>query len=216
MPRETYQADMDSVREELLLLSEMAAGAVTESVRILRDRLMVEGEELIEADHLVNSKCKDIEEACTEIIALQQPVARDLRFLISAMHISRELERIADYAKGICILNGKITPGEHLKPLVDVPRMAELTCGMLRDALAAFLEEDVDRAREIPGRDSEIDRMYAQVYRELLTHVMENPVRIHDAMMLAFVAHNLERGADRVVNICERIIYYATGEVVDY
>ncbi len=213
--RETYEAELDSIREALMRLSRMAEISVMESVRILKNRLFEEGEKLIQGDKVINRKCLEIEEACLNIIATQQPVAGDLRFIFAGMQIAMELERIADYAKGIAAINMRISPGEHVKPLIDIPRMSDKACEMLRKAIDAFLNKDIAAIEEIPPMDVEIDLLYEQVYRELLTHVMQRPEIINDAMMLTFVAHNLERVGDRVVNICERVVYLCTGEVVD-
>lgn len=215
MVRETYEAEMNSLREELLRLSRMTENALGESVRILRDRLFNEGEALILNDENINLQCHDIEEQCLNIIATQQPVAGDLRFLFATMQIAMELERIADYAKGIAVINSRIPPGSHIKPLVDIPRMQKKAGEMLELSIDAFLDRDVEAAEKLPAMDVEIDLLYEQVYRELVTHVMQNPERIADAMLLTFAAHNLERVGDRVVNICERVVYLCTGEVVD-
>ena len=131
------------------------------------------------------------------------------------LQISNELERIADYAKGIARINEMIGEQPLVKPLVDVPRMAEITTSMLEDAIRTFLEEDEETARTIPGSDVEVDMLYNQIHRELLTYVMTSPEVMEQAMMPIWVAHNLERVGDRVVNICERIIFTLTGEVVD-
>jgi len=213
--RETYEAEMDSIRESLMRLSRMAELSVQESVRILKNRLFKEGEELIRNDDVINGNCVEIEEACLSIIATQQPVAGDLRFIFAAMQIAMELERIADYGKGIAVINKELSPGEHVKPLVDIPRMSVKACEMLRKSIESFLNRDIAAAEEIPSMDVEIDLLYEQIYKELITHVMQKPEIINDAMMLTFVAHNLERVGDRVVNICERVVYLCTGEVVD-
>jgi phosphate transport system protein len=216
MPRESYESSLQTVREELQVLADMTAVAVSDSVRILRDRRMDEGNALIENDLVINKKCRDIEEACLNLVATQQPVAGDLRFLFSAMQIALQLERIADYGKGIARINAGMPPGPHVQPLLDIPRMSGVAVSMLKDAIDAFLYQDAEAAARIPARDVELDLLYSQVYRVLLTHVMQEPKRIDDALKLTFVAHNLERVGDRVVNICERVIYYLTGEVVDF
>jgi len=216
MPRESYESNLQTVREELQLLADMAAEAVSESVRILRDRRMDDGDALIARDIIINKKCHDIEEACLHLVATQQPVAGDLRFLFSAIQIAMQLERIADYGKGIARINAGMPPGPHVQPLLDIPRMSGVAVSMLREAIDAFLSQDAEAASRIPARDVELDLLYSQVYRVLLTHVMQEPRRIDDALKLTFVAHNLERVGDRVVNICERVIYYLTGEVVDF
>jgi phosphate transport system protein len=215
MARETYEAEMMALREELLKLSRMTDRALESSVGILKDRLFDRGEALIEDDEKINLVCHGIEENCLNIIATQQPVAGDLRFIFATMQIAMELERIADYAKGIAVINARISPGEHIKPLVDIPRMRQKAGEMLELSIDAFLRCDVDSARRIPAMDVEMNLLYEQVYRELVTRVMESPERIADAMLLTFAAHNLERVGDRVINICERVVYLCTGEVVD-
>ncbi len=215
MGRELFESELNEVRQRLLSLSREAVEAVRESIEVLKARDMNRGRELIEHDESINYHCYEVEEACLNIIATQQPVAGDLRLLFSVLQISNELERIADYAKGIARINAKIGDEGLIKPLVDVPRMAEITSSMLEDAIRAFLEEDESAARGIPGRDVEVDMLYNQIHRELLTYVMTAPTVMEQAMMLIWVAHNLERVGDRVVNICERVIFTLTGEVVD-
>jgi phosphate transport system protein len=215
MARETYEAEMNSLREELVKLSRMAENALDKSVKILKDRLFTEGDELILNDEKINLQCHDIEEQCLNIIATQQPVAGDLRFLFATMQIAMELERIADYAKGIAVINRKIPSGSHILPLVDIPRMQRKAEEMLELSIDAFLNRDIEIAERLPAMDVEIDMLYEQVFRKLVTHVMQNPDNIADAMLLTFAAHNLERVGDRVINICERVVYLCTGEVVD-
>ncbi|MBN2587850.1 MAG: phosphate signaling complex protein PhoU [Candidatus Fermentibacteraceae bacterium] len=215
MARETYEAEMNSLREEMLRLSRMTDRALASSIEILRDRLFEQGEKLIREDEEINLVCYHIEESCLNIIATQQPVAGDLRFIFATMQIAMELERIADYAKGIAVINRRISPGDHIKPLIDIPRMQHKAGEMLEMAIDAFLKCDIESARRIPSMDVEINLLYEQVYRELVTRVMENPRRIADAMLLTFAAHNLERVGDRVINICEKVVYLCTGDVVD-
>jgi len=215
MARETYEAEMNALREEMLKLSNMTNRALERSIVILRDRSFDEGEKLIEDDEEINLACHHIEESCLNIIATQQPVAGDLRFIFATMQIAMELERIADYAKGIAVINRKIPPGSHIKPLIDIPRMQQKAREMLEMSMDSFLKCDLDSARRIPSMDVEINLLYEQVYRELVTRVMESPERIADAMLLTFAAHNLERVGDRVINICERVVYLCTGDVVD-
>jgi len=140
-------------------------------------------------------------------------MARDLRILASTLEVASELERIGDYAKGIaniCLMMGKEPP---IKPLVDIPYMAKITTEMLRKALAAFVEANAETAREIPQEDDLVDGLYNQVFRELITYMIADPSTIDRANFLMWVAHNLERAADRVTNICERAIYVATGQM---
>jgi len=164
----------------------------------------------------VNDARFDIEHETLVVIARQQPMAVDLRTLAAVLEIATELERIGDYAKGI----GKITimmgTEPFVKPLIDIPRMAEKARDLLHRALQAFFERDVDLARSIPREDDEMDALYNQVYQDLTTYIIADPSLVNRASYLIWVAHNLERAADRVVNICERVIFTVTGEVVEF
>lgn len=215
MVREAFEEQLNELRGKLLELTRKAGSALAESVRALKDRDLEAGRQLIEGDEEINQLCFQVEEACLNLIATQQPVARDLRLLFSVMQIAVELERIGDYAKGISKISDKIGEEPILKPLVDIPRMCDIATSMLDDALKAFLDKDPEQARKIPPRDVEMDLLDDQIHRELLTHLMSKPQKMEQAMMLMWVAHNLERAADRVVNMCERIIFTTTGEVVD-
>ncbi len=206
---------MNSLREEVLKLSQMAEYALSESVRILKKRLFSEGAKLIARDEEINLQCYRIEEHCLDIIATQQPVAGDLRFLFATMQIAMELERIADYAKGIAVINGKIAAGTHVRPLAVIQRMQIKANEMLKMSMDSFLERDVMKAEKLPSMDVEIDLLYEQVFRELVSLELQNEERMVDAMLLTFVAHNLERAGDRVINVCERVVYLCTGKVVD-
>jgi phosphate transport system protein len=146
------------------------------------------------------------------LIATQQPLAHDLRLLASILEVSAELERMGDYAKGIATINIRIGGEALLKPLIDIPRMAQKASDMLHRALTAFINEDVEAARAIPAEDDEVDDLYKQVYRELMTFIIAEPKDIDRANYLLWAAHDLERFADRVTNICERTVFIVTGE----
>ncbi|HEX5840520.1 MAG TPA: phosphate signaling complex protein PhoU, partial [Anaerolineales bacterium] len=154
-----------------------------------------------------------IENQLMVLIATQQPMARDLRVLASTLEIISELERMGDYAKGIANINIRMGDVPLLKPLIDVPRMATKGVDMLHRALTAFVNEDVEIAKTLPVEDDEVDALYNQIYRELMTFIIADPKTIERANWLLWVAHNLERFADRVTNICERTIFIATGEM---
>jgi phosphate transport system protein len=147
------------------------------------------------------------------VIATQQPMAHDLRLLASILEIAGELERMGDYAKGIATVNLRMGDEPLLKPLIDIPRMAQKGVDMLHRSLTAFINEDVEAARAIPPEDDEVDGLYTQVYRELMTFVLADPRTIERVNYLIWTAHNLERVADRVTNICERTVFIATGEI---
>jgi len=148
-----------------------------------------------------------------QLIATQQPMAGDMRLLAAVLEILTELERIGDYAKGIARINLMIGERPLLKPLVDLPIMAQKARDMLSEALRAFSERDVELARAIPKRDDEVDNLYDQIYRELISYILQDPTTIEQANLLMWSAHNLERTADRVINLCERVVFMVTGEL---
>jgi phosphate transport system protein len=192
----------------------MVERAAVESVEALKSSDLEAARRVYESDETINAKRYEIETECVQTIATQQPVmAGDLRILASILVVIGELERMGDYAKGIariCLDHGY---EPHVKPLIDIPRMALLTADMLHRAVGAFVARDADAARAIPVEDDEIDALYNQVYRELITFMLEDPTTITRANYLIWTAHNLERMADRVINICERTVYAATGEI---
>ncbi len=211
MPREKFEHDLHRLQDEVLELGAMAERAITESVRTLKDRDTAHARAIIEADRHINEKRYAIENETLTLIATQQPMAGDLRTLAAILEIASELERMADYAKGIANIAVMIGADSLIKPLVDVPRMAAKACDMLHRSLEAFIRRDVAAARAIPKEDTEVDRLYEQIYRELVTYIMADPRAIEQANKLTWVAHNLERVADRVGNICERIVFSITG-----
>jgi phosphate transport system protein len=215
MPRATFERDLQHLQDELLALGSRVEQVITESVQLLRRRDFYGSRQLIAADHDINAERYAIENACLTLIATQQPMAGDLRRIAAILEIATELERISDYAKGIAKINLMIGDQPLLKPLVDIPRMAEKGRDMLHRALAAFALQDVDAARAIPQEDDEVDALYYQIYRELADMIIDDPATIDRANYLLWVAHNLERTADRVTNICERVIFTATGQMVE-
>jgi phosphate transport system protein len=215
MPRETIDRELQRLQDEILVLGSMVENALIESVEILKRRDMEGSRRLIAQDHVINEKRFAIEADALVAIATQQPMASDLRILAAVLVLATELERIGDYAKGIARINLMIGKGPLLKPLIDVPRMAEKAQSMLHRALDAFVRGDVALARAIPAEDDEVDGLYNQVYRELMTFIMSDPRNIDQANYLLWVAHNLERAADRVTNICERVIFTVTGEMAE-
>ncbi len=189
----------------------MVEQAIVGSVEALKKRDIKAAEQIIAADKEINKKRFAIENQLMILIATQQPMAHDLRLLASTMEIISELERMGDYAKGIANINVRMGAEKLLKPLIDIPRMAEKGVSMLHRALTAFVNEDVEAAKAIPLEDDEVDALYNQIYRELMIFVIEDPKNIERVNWLLWVAHNLERVADRVTNICERTIFIATG-----
>ena len=211
--RKTFEMEIQQLKDELLLMGSMVEQQVLESVEALKKRDIEASRRIYAGDSKINAKRFGIEEQVMVLIATQQPMAHDLRLLASILEVSAELERMGDYAKGIATINMRIGEEALLKPLIDIPRMAQKASDMLHRALTAFINEDVETARAIPAEDDEVDGLYTQVYRELMTFVMSDPRNIDRANFLLWTAHNLERFADRVTNICERVVYMVTGRM---
>jgi phosphate transport system protein len=213
MVRKTFESEIQQVKDDVLILGSMVEKALLDSVEALKKRDIKAAEKLFLEDREINKKRFEIENQLMILIATQQPMAHDLRLLASTMEIISELERMGDYAKGISNINIRMGDAPLLKPLIDVPRMAQKGADMLHRALTAFVNEDVEIAKALPVEDDEVDALYNQIYRELMTFIIADPKTIERANWLLWVAHNLERFADRVTNICERTIFIATGEM---
>ena len=215
MPRNTFERDLQQLQDEILFLGSLVEDALVESVDGLKQRDLERATKLIADDRVINQKRFAIEAEVLELIATQQPMASDLRVLASVLEIATELERIGDYAKGIAKISLMIGEEPLMKPLIDLPRMAEKVHDMLHQSLAAFVQRDVELARTVAAGDAEIDALYNQVYRELLTFIMADPRTLNQATQLLWVGHNIERASDRVTNICERVIFTVTGKLVE-
>lgn len=211
--RGTLDREMNEISDAVLRLGRKLERAVTLSVEALRDRNVDLAHQIIADDLKINKLRYKIEEKCLAVIATQQPVAGDLRQIIAAMHLAIEMERMADHAEGIAHLVLRLAHEPLLKPLIDVPRMAQVACEMLRACLDAFVDADPKAAKRAAKRDDEIDQLYDQVFRELLTYMIQDPKNISRATYLLWVAHNLERIGDRVTNIGERIVFMTTGKL---
>ena len=208
--------ELERLQNEIIDLGAMIERNIIKSVEVLKEQRIEEAEQLIDADSEINRRRYSIEWDSLVLIARQQPVAKDLRTLAAILEIASELERIGDYSKGIAKISIQLGSKPLIKPLVDIPRMAELASDMLHRALLSFVDRDVETARSIPAEDQQIDDLYDQVYRELMTYVLSDPRNIDDASHLLWVAHNLERTADRVINICERVIFTVTSELIEF
>ena len=216
MTRVTFERELRQLQDELMNLGNMVGQAVMGSVDALNNRNLDASRQIYLADHLINEKRYQIEHECLTIIATQQPMARDLRLLAAILEIITELERIGDYAKGICKINFLLGSQPLVKPLIDIPRMAEIGLDMLQRSLVAFVALDSETARSIPQEDELVDNLYNTVYAELLEIMIADPTKIDRANYLVWVAHNLERLADRVTNICERTVFVVTGEMLEF
>ena len=213
MPRRGFEAELQGLQDDLLALGSMVEKAIIKSIDSLKRRDLALAQRVIEEDALINHKRYEIEETCLRLLATQQPMASDLRAIVAVLHITVDLERMGDHAAGIAKVSVMIGEDPLIKPLIDIPRMADLALGMLRRSLDAFIQRDIEAAKKVCDDDDMVDALHEQVYRELLTYMMQDAQTINQATYLTWVAHNLERVADRSTNICERVVFAATGKM---
>jgi phosphate transport system protein len=211
--RTTFHKKLKEIQDDILVMGSMVGKAILRSVDALKNRDLELARQVIADDQSVNNRRFLIEEKCIELIATQQPMAVDLRTIVAMLNITTEIERIGDYAVGIARITIMVGDEPPLKPLVDIPRMAEKTEDMLRRSLEAFVSRDVEAAKKISIEDDFVDQLYDQVFRGLLTFMAEDGRTITRATRLIWTAHNLERAADRVTNICERVVFIVTGKM---
>lgn len=213
MPRETFDEHLGRTRDDLLAMGDMVDVAIEKAVRALIERDVKLAQQVVDDDERINQALRGIQQNCEVLIATQQPLARDLRFIIAMFNIANELERIGDYAEGIASLAVRLADELPLKPYIDIPRMTERARDLLRGQLQAFVNGDVQAARNLACQDDEIDALYNQVYRELLLFMVQDPKTINRATHLLWVSHNLERIGDRTTNLGEQVVYLVTGQV---
>ncbi len=211
--RKSFETEIQQLKDELVVLGNLVEQQLLGAVEAFRTRDIAASKKIIEIDEDVNSKRYHIEEQVLITIATQQPMARDLRLLASILEIAGELERMGDYAKGIAKINIRMGDEELLTPLVNIPIMAKKCVSMLDRAVIAFVNENIDEANVLPTLDDEIDNLYNLVYTNLMGMIGNDEKTIQRANWILWVAHNLERVADRVTNICERTIFTVTGEL---
>lgn len=213
MTRTAFEQQLAGVQEDMLILASMVETAIERGIEALKNRDVELARRIIADDAAINRKRYEIEERCLELIATQAPLASDLRTIVAVLYIIVDLERMADHAEGIAKIAILLADEPQLKPYIDIPRMAQVASTMLMGSLEAFKQRDTDLARRICNQDDEVDALYDQVYRELLTFMINDPRTIQRATYLIWVAHNLERIADRVTNICERVVYLVEGRI---
>lgn len=213
--RETFNKQLEKIRNETLLLGSMVEQAMIVAVDTLIAHDTRGAQITLENDLQINEKRFSIENAILITMATQQPMAHDLRLLASLLEIATELERMGDYAKGIGKVTKLLGDTDMELPADDLKEMCRIAVDMLHQGLIAFIEEDVDKARRIPVQDDEVDALYNKVYRFAVEQMMNDRNMIDRSNYLLWVAHNIERMADRVVNICERTVFTATGELME-
>ena len=215
MLRIDLDRQLGQLQQEVISLAEIVDKATMRSVEALKQRDLTESQQLVQEDDYIDQKRYEIEERCIDLIATQQPMAGDLRAIIALLHITVELERMGDYAEGIAKISLLMGDEPPLKPLVDIPRMAEKATLMLRNSLDSLISRDIVKANQVLRDDDEVDLLYDQVYRELLVFMLQNPQTIQRATYLLWAAHDLERIAARATNIAERVIFLVTGKMVE-
>jgi phosphate transport system protein len=211
-----FEKEIDQLKEQLLLMGGRAESIVRKSIEALARRDARLSNEVFQDDRQIDRLEIEIEERCVRLLALRQPLASDLRFITAALKISNDLERVGDHA--VNIAGGVVRMAEQalLKPLVDIPRMADLATAMLHEALDAFVRLDAPTARRLVRRDDEVDQLNKQIFRELLSYMMEDPSTISRAMELILVARNLERVADLATNVAEEVVFIAEARIIKH
>jgi phosphate transport system protein len=209
-----FDEELKNLKSKLLRMGGMVEDQIQGALRALVERDSELAREVIENDHRVNALDVEVDEDCLSLLALQQPTARDLRFITTAMKISTELERMSDLAENICERAIELNEEPQLKPYIDIPRMANGALKMVRDALDAFVASDSGLAREVCADDDFIDDLTEQLFRELLSFMLENPKTITRAIRITFIAKYLERIADHATNVAELVVYMVEGKII--
>jgi phosphate transport system protein len=213
--RAGFDRDLQALQDDLLMMGSMVQKAIFKALDGLKNRDLGISRQVVAEDDFIDKKRFDIEDRCIDLIATQQPLARDLRAIVTVLHISVELERMGDYAEGLAKISLRMGEQPPLKPLIDIPRMAEKATDMLRRALDSLVKHDLDLARAVCEADDEVDELYTQVYHELLLYMAQDPKTIERATFLLWAAHDIERIADRATNIAERVIFLVTGKMAE-
>jgi phosphate transport system protein len=213
MPREGFDQELHDLQRRLLAMSELVDRSIEQSIQALAQSDLALAQRIIEEDKHINEAQRDIVERCLILLATQQPMASDLRIILSIFSIASELERMADHAEGNAKIALLLAGQPLLKPLIDIPKMAELARRLLKEQLQAFIHRDARRSRELSAQDDDVDDLYSQVYHELLGIMVKDPDTVQRATYLLWAAHNLERISDRTTNIGEQVVFLTTGRV---
>jgi phosphate transport system protein len=211
-----FDQELEALKGQLLLMGGHTEAIIQKSVESLKRRDPRLAQEVLDDDQVIDRLEIDVEERCVGLLALRQPLAVDLRFITAALKISNDLERVGDHAVNIATCSVRLAQVPPLKPLVDIPRMAAMAAAMLRDALDAFVRRDAVTARRLCQRDDDVDNLNRQIFRELLSFMMEDPTTITRAMDLILVARNLERVADLATNVAEEVVFIAEARIIKH
>lgn len=215
MVREAYHRDLHTLKSDVTGMGSLVSKAIGDAVLSLKTRDVGLAQKVIDMDDDVDAVHYKIEDECMRLLALQQPMARDLRLIISVLKMSIDLERMGDLALEIAVITKITSSVPPVKPLIDLPRMSEICQQMLADTMKAFENKDVELARQTARRDDEVDMLFDQVRRELISYMIEDPKKITGAQHLTFVARYLERIGDHITNLCENVVFMVTGERVE-
>lgn len=210
--RRHYLKQLDDLQHEILRMGCRVEEAVKKAVEALEKQDVELAQEVIDGDSIFDDMELIIENRCVQLIATEQPVARDLRVILTALKIITDLERIADYAEGIAKIAIRLGNEAYMKPIIDIPKMAELAIGMVNESLAAYVNLDAKKAEEICMRDDEVDSIYSRMFNEIMSYMMDDSKNIKQSTYFLFVSKYLERIADHATNLCEWVIYIVTGE----
>jgi len=214
MTRNYFEQELQELQVSLLKMSSMVEETLGDSVKALKTQDVELAQKVIDNDDVIDNMEFAVEDKCLKLIALQSPIAKDLRVIATALKIIIDLERIADYAVDIARITIKISHEKYIKELIDIPRMTEIAVNMVKGSIDAYVKLDIDEANRVAKMDDELDALYKQVFRELLVIMMEEPRTVHQATYFLLISRYLERIGDHVTNICERVIYCVTGEHV--
>ncbi len=209
-----YEEDLKKLREEILYMGGLVEDQIQKAVTSLVDRDSKLAEVIIERDHEVNRLDVDIDDLCIKLLALHQPAGRDLRFITTGLKITTDLERIGDMAVNICERALELNLEPQLKPYIDLPRMAQIAEGMIRESLDAFVREDTDLALKVCKDDEQVDQLNSQIFREVITFMIGDPLTINRAMKLTSISKYLERIADHATNIAEMVVFMVKGKSI--
>lgn len=209
-----FHEELAALKEKILRMGALVEEQIQQALKALVERNDTLARKVIENDRRVNTLDVEVDEDCLELLALHQPAARDLRFITTAMKISTELERMSDLAENICERAIELNQEPQLKPYIDIPVMAERAMKMVWDALDAFVKADATLARKVLADDDYVDNLTQQLFREMLSFMIENPQTISRAIRLSFISKYIERIADHATNVAELVVYMVEGKII--
>ena len=213
--RNHFENEMESLQMDILKMSSMVEESLLTSVTALKNKDVVMAQKVIDGDQAIDDKEINIEDHCLKLIALQQPLAKDLRIIATALKIITDLERIADYSSDIAKITLKVAGEEYVKALVDIPQMAHLAVEMIRLSIDAYINSNVEQAKLAAAMDDQVDLLQKKIFKDLVEIMVKHPEKVNQATLFLLVSRYLERIGDHITNICERIVFSETGVRID-